>query len=57
MAVHIRECESFDDLLARFKREVKRNGTLEALRKKEYFLKPGVAKREKIKEAKRRKRG
>ena len=36
----VRENESIEDTLKRFKRDVARAGTLAELRKREYFLKP-----------------
>ena len=43
--VVVRENEQLDDALRRFKRQVSRNGTLLEARKREYYVKPGVAKR------------
>ena len=42
--------ESFDQLLERFKRNVARAGILKEVRKRQYYLKPGVKKRQQIKE-------
>lgn len=50
----VRENETIEDALRRFKRDVSRSGTLAAARKREYYLKPSVAKKEKIKQNKRR---
>ena len=36
----VRENESIEDALKRFKRDVSRSGTLAELRKREHFLKP-----------------
>ena len=36
----VRENETLEDALKRFKRDVSRAGTLAELRKREYFLKP-----------------
>ncbi len=36
----VRENESIEDTLKRFKREVSKRGTLTELRKREHFLKP-----------------
>ena len=38
----VRENESLDDALRRFKRQVSRTGTLAEARKREYYVKPGV---------------
>jgi small subunit ribosomal protein S21 len=51
--VVVRENESLDDALRRFKRQVSRSGTLAAVRKKEYYVKPGVARRLKSEEARK----
>ncbi|MDR2822280.1 MAG: 30S ribosomal protein S21 [Acholeplasmatales bacterium] len=40
--------ESLDDSIKRWKRDVSREGTLAEVKKKEYFLKPGAARRERI---------
>ncbi len=41
----VREKESIDDALRRFKREVSRSGTLAEVRKREYYVKPSVNKK------------
>lgn len=51
--VVVRENESFDDALRRFKRTVSRNGILMEVRKREYYVKPGVARRLKAEAARR----
>lgn len=38
----IRENETLEDALRRFKRTVSRNGTLAEARKREFYVKPGV---------------
>ena len=38
----VREKETLDDALRRFKREVSRSGTLAEVRKREYYVKPSV---------------
>lgn len=38
----VREKESIDDALRRFKRDVSRSGTLAEVRKREYYVKPSV---------------
>lgn len=52
--VSIRDNESLDDALRRFKRQVSKAGTLEEARKRECYMKPGVARREKIKNSKKK---
>ncbi|MBS7354722.1 MAG: 30S ribosomal protein S21 [Solobacterium sp.] len=55
--VVVRENEQLDDALRRFKRQVSRNGTLLEARKREYYVKPGVAKRLKREAARKARRG
>ena len=55
--VVVRENEQLDDALRRFKRQVSRNGTLLEARKREYYVKPGVAKRLKREAARNARRG
>lgn len=51
--VLVRENESLDDAMRRFKRMVSRAGTLAEVRKKEFYVKPGVARRLKSEEARK----
>ena len=55
--VVVRENEQLDDALRRFKRQVSRNGTLLEARMREYYVKPGVAKRLKREAARKARRG
>ena len=55
--VVVRENEQLDGALRRFKRQVSRNGTLLDARKREYYVKPGVAKRLKREAARKARRG
>ena len=55
--VVVRENEHLDDAVRRFKRQVSRNGTLLEARKREYYVKPGVAKRLKREAARKARRG
>ena len=55
--VVVRENEQLDDALRRFKRQVSRNGTLLEARKREYYVKPGVANRLKREAARKARRG
>lgn len=50
----VRENESIEDALRRFKRDVSRSGTLQEARKREYYLKPSVSKKLKQKENKKK---
>jgi len=38
----VKETESIEDALRRFKRDVSRSGTLAEARKKQYYVKPSV---------------
>jgi len=49
----VREKETLDDALRRFKRDVSRSGTLQEVRKREYYLKPSVSKKIKRQEARK----
>ena len=54
----VRENESLDDALRRFKRQVSRTGTLAEARKREYYVKPGIKRKLKSEAARKaRKRG
>lgn len=50
----VRDNESLDDALRRFKRDVSRAGTLQETRRREFYLKPSVAKKEKQRENRKR---
>ncbi len=43
----VRNNESLEDALKRFKRDVSRSGTLAEARKREYYVKPSVSKKNK----------
>ena len=45
------EKESIDSMLRRFKRQVKKEGILQECRKREFFLKKSLARKEKSKRA------
>ena len=51
--VVVRENETIDDALRRFKRKVSQNGTLVEARKREFYLKPGVKRKLKQEAARR----
>ena len=55
--VIVKENEALDDALRRFKRQVSRNGTLLEARKREYYVKPGVARKLKSEAARKYRRG
>ena len=50
----VRENETLDEALRRFKRQVNKSGVLKEARKREYYLKPGVKRKLKSKEARRK---
>ncbi|MBR3348908.1 MAG: 30S ribosomal protein S21 [Solobacterium sp.] len=54
--VVVRENENFDEALRRFKRMVSRNGILMEVRKREFYVKPGVARRLKSEAARKARR-
>jgi len=52
--VKIRDGESLEEALRRFKRECEREGILTEIKKREYYESPSVKKRRKLKESKRK---
>ncbi len=52
----VKDNESLDDALKRFKRQVANAGTLSESRKREYYERPGIRKRKKREAAKRNNR-
>lgn len=55
--VVVKENEQLDDALRRFKRQVSRNGTLLEVRKREYYIKPGLKRKLKSEVARKARRG
>ncbi|MDD3478302.1 MAG: 30S ribosomal protein S21 [Candidatus Izemoplasmatales bacterium] len=51
----VKENETIEDALRRFKRDVSRAGTLAEARKREYYLKPSVSKKLKQRQSKGKK--
>lgn len=51
----VRDNESLDEALRRFKRSVNKAGTLQEARKREFYLKPGLKKKLKQEMARRKK--
>ncbi|MFA7435503.1 MAG: 30S ribosomal protein S21 [Bacilli bacterium] len=51
----VRENETIEDALKRFKRDVSRNGVLAEARKREHFLKPSDIKKMKQRAARKKK--
>lgn len=52
----VRNNESLEDALKRFKRDVSRSGTLQEARKREYYVKPSVSKKLKQRQNKTKKK-
>jgi small subunit ribosomal protein S21 len=52
----LKDNESLDEALRRFKRSVSRNGTLAEARKREYYVKPGVKRKLKQEAARKARR-
>ena len=52
--VQIREGDSIEKALRKFRRKVEKAGIRKEVRKREYYLKPGEQKRKKEREAQRR---
>ncbi len=52
----VRENETIEDALRRFKRDVSRSGNLAQARKKEFYEKPSVTKKLKLRASKTRKK-
>ncbi len=50
----VRDNETLDDALRRFKRQVNKAGTLAEARKREFYLKPGVKRKLKSEQARRK---
>jgi len=51
----VRNNESLEDALKRFKRDISRSGTLAEARKREYYVKPSVSKKIKQRQNKNKK--
>lgn len=52
----VREKESIEDALRRFKRDVSKSGTLAEARKREYYVKPSVDRKLRQRQARAKKR-
>ena len=52
----VREGESLDEALRRFKRQVNKAGTIQETRKREFYLKPGLKRKLKSEQARRKNR-
>lgn len=54
--VKVRDGESIEDAIRRFKRECERNGVMQEIKKREFYKSPSVVRKEKRAEAKRKMR-
>ena len=54
VSVKVREGESIEEAIRRFKRECERNGIMQEIKKREFYKSPSVIKKEKLAEAKRK---
>ncbi len=52
--VKVREGETIEDALRRFKRECERNGIMQEIKRREYFESPSAKKKRKAAEARRK---
>jgi small subunit ribosomal protein S21 len=52
--IKIREGESIEDAIRRFKRECERSGIMQEIKKREFYKAPSVVRKEKLTEAKRK---
>ena len=52
--VKVREGESIEECLRRFKRECERNGIMQEIKRREYFESPSVRRKRKAAEARRK---
>ena len=53
--IHVKENESLDSALRRFKRQCAKSGVLAELRKREHYEKPSVKRKKKSEAARKRK--
>ncbi|MCW1927078.1 30S ribosomal protein S21 [Bhargavaea beijingensis] len=51
----VRKNESLEDALRRFKRTVSKSGTIQEVRKREYYEKPSIKRKKKSEAARKRK--
>jgi len=54
VSVKVRDGESIEEALRRFKRECERNGIMQEIKRREYFESPSARKKRKAAEAKRK---
>jgi len=56
VGVKVREGESIDEALRRFKRECEKDGILQEIKKREFYKPPSVIRKEKLAETRRKMR-
>ena len=54
--VKVREGEQVEEAIRRFKRECERDGILQEIRRREFYVPPAVKRKRKLAEARRRQR-
>jgi small subunit ribosomal protein S21 len=52
--IKVRDGESIDEAIRRFKRECEKNGVMQEIKKREFYKSPSVLKKEKLAEIKRK---
>jgi small subunit ribosomal protein S21 len=52
--IKIREGESIEEAIRRFKRECEKNGIMQEIKKREFYKPPSIIKKEKLAEIKRK---
>ena len=55
VAVHVKENESLDNALKRFKKQYAKSGVMAEIRKREHYEKPSVKRKKKSEAARKRK--
>lgn len=53
--IHVKDNESFDNALRRFKRSCAKSGVMQEVRKREHYEKPSVKRKKKSEAARKRK--
>ena len=54
VSVKVREGESIEEALRRFKRECERNGIMQEIKRREYYESPSVRRKRKLAESRRK---
>ena len=54
VGVKLRESESIEEALRRFKRECDRNGLMQEIKRREYYESPSIKRKRKAQEARRK---